>query len=122
MKPIFVHKTLTKGGRSRCYNEKESERQKGRTQMSEIKVKEETVKKYSFDMKESAKAMDYLPMKDGNMAFSRANSINQLRTALFDLVEAVEAFQVVVETDATRLKNLGESFASKDRALRRMMG
>ncbi|MBC1648550.1 DUF3130 family protein, partial [Listeria welshimeri] len=35
---------------------------------------------------------------------------------------AVEAFQVVVETDATRLKNLGESFASKDRALRRMMG
>ncbi len=122
MKPIFVHKTLTKGGRSRCYNEKESERQKGRTQMSEIKVKEETVKKYSSDMKESAKAMDYLPMKDGNMAFSRANSINQLRTALFDLVEAVEAFQVVVETDATRLKNLGESFASKDRALRRMMG
>ncbi|MHC5291664.1 DUF3130 family protein [Listeria welshimeri] len=87
--------------------------------MSEIKVKEETVKKYSSDMKESAKAMDYLPMKDGNMAFSRANSINQLRTALFDLVEA---FQVVVETDATRLKNLGESFASKDRALRRMMG
>lgn len=122
MKPIFVHKTLTKGGRSRCYNEKESERQKGRIQMSEIKVKEETVKKYSSDMKESAKAMDYLPMKDGNMAFSRANSINQLRTALFDLVEAVEAFQVVVETDATRLKNLGESFASKDRALRRMMG
>lgn len=122
MKPIFVHKTLTKGGRSRCYNEKESERQKGRTQMSEIKVKEETVKKYSSDMKESAKAMDYLPMKDGNMAFSRASSINQLRTALFDLVEAVEAFQVVVETDATRLKNLGESFASKDRALRRMMG
>lgn len=122
MKPIFVHKTLTKGGRSRCYNEKESERQKGRIQMSEIKVKEETVKKYSSDMKESAKAMDYLPMKDGNMAFSRANSINQLRTALFDLVEAVEAFQVVVETDATRLKNLSESFASKDRALRRMMG
>lgn len=122
MKPIFVHKTLTKGGRSRCYNEKESERQKGRIQMSEIKVKEETVKKYSSDMKESAKAMDYLPMKNGNMAFSRANSINQLRTALFDLVEAVEAFQVVVETDATRLKNLGESFVSKDRALRRMMG
>lgn len=122
MKPIFVHKTLTKGGRSRCYNEKESERQKGRIQMSEIKVKEETVKKYSSDMKETAEAMDYLPMKDGNMAFSRANSINQLRTALFDLVEAVEAFQVVVETDATRLKNLGESFASKDRALRRMMG
>lgn len=122
MKPIFVHKTLTKGGRSRCYNEKESERQKGRIQMSEIKVKEETVKKYSSDMKESAKAMDYLPMKDGNMAFSRANSINQLRTALFDLVEAVEAFQVVVETDATRLKNLGDSFVSKDRALRRMMG
>ncbi|TYW15799.1 TIGR04197 family type VII secretion effector, partial [Listeria monocytogenes] len=26
--------------------------------MSEIKVKEETVKKYSSDMKESAKAMD----------------------------------------------------------------
>ncbi|MBC1322264.1 DUF3130 family protein, partial [Listeria welshimeri] len=51
--------------------------------MSEIKVKEETVKKYSSDMKESAKTMDYLPMKDGNMAFSRANSINQLRTALF---------------------------------------
>lgn len=122
MKPIFVHKTLTKGGRSQCYNEKESERQKGRIQMSEIKVKEETVKKYSSDMKESAEAMDYLPMKDGNMAFSRANSINQLRTALFDLVEAVEAFQVVVETDATRLKNLGESFVSKDRALRRMMG
>ncbi len=61
-------------------------------------------------------------MKDGNMAYSRANSINHFRTAMFDLVEAVDVFQGVVETDAVRLKELGLSFTNKDRELERTMG
>ncbi|WP_271006141.1 DUF3130 domain-containing protein [Listeria seeligeri] len=90
--------------------------------MSEIKVNEETVKKYATKLGEKATAVGYLPMKGGNMPYSRANSINHFRTAMFDLVEAVDAFQGVVETDAVRLKELGLSFTNKDRELERSMG
>ncbi|MBM5609757.1 DUF3130 domain-containing protein [Listeria seeligeri] len=90
--------------------------------MSEIKVNEKTVKKYATKLGEKATAVEYLPMKDGNMAYSRANSINHFRTAMFDLVEAVDAFQGLVETDAVRLKELGLSFTNKDRELERSLG
>lgn len=56
------------------------------------------------------------------MAYSQANSINHFRTALFDLVDAVDNFQGVVGTDAKRLKELGVSFTRKDQELERGMG
>lgn len=90
--------------------------------MSEIKVREASLQKYATKLGEKGNEVDYLPMKDGNMAYSRANSINQFRTAMFDLVEAVDVFRGVVETDATRLKQLGLSFTNKDRELERTMG
>ncbi|EFS01616.1 DUF3130 domain-containing protein [Listeria seeligeri] len=90
--------------------------------MSEIKVREASLQKYATKLGNKGKAVEYLPMKEGNMAYSRANSINHFRTAMFDLVEAVDAFQGVVETDAVRLKELGLSFTNKDRELERTMG
>ncbi|MBC1742914.1 DUF3130 family protein [Listeria welshimeri] len=90
--------------------------------MSEIKVQEAGLKKYATKLGDKVKAKEYLPMKGGNIAYSQANSINHFRTAMFDLVEAVEAFQGVVETDAVRLKQLGLSFTNKDRELERTMG
>ncbi|MBC2071383.1 DUF3130 domain-containing protein [Listeria seeligeri] len=90
--------------------------------MSEIKVREASLQKYATKLGDKGSAVAYLPMKAGNMAYSQANSINHFRTAMFDLVEAVDAFQGVVETDAVRLKELGLSFTSKDRELERTMG
>ncbi|MBC1724510.1 DUF3130 domain-containing protein [Listeria seeligeri] len=90
--------------------------------MSEIKVLESDLKKYATKLGEKATAVEYLPMKGGNMAYSQANSINHFRTAMFDLVEAVDAFQGVVKTDAVRLKELGLSFTNKDRELERSLG
>ncbi|MBF2347462.1 DUF3130 domain-containing protein [Listeria seeligeri] len=90
--------------------------------MSEIKVLESDLKKFATKLGEKATAVEYLPMKGGNMAYSQANSINHFRTAMFDLVEAVDAFQGVVKTDAVRLKELGLSFTNKDRELERSLG
>ncbi|MBC2130744.1 DUF3130 domain-containing protein [Listeria innocua] len=90
--------------------------------MSEVKVREATLKKHATKLESKAKTIEYLPMKGGNMAYSRANSINHFRTALFDLVEAVGDFQNVVGTDTKRLKELGASFTHKDQELERGMG
>ncbi|MBC2302804.1 DUF3130 family protein [Listeria welshimeri] len=90
--------------------------------MSEIKVKEATLKKHSTKLESKVKSDEYLPMKGGNMAYSQANSINHFRTALFDLVDAVDNFQGVVGTDAKRLKELGASYTRKGQELKGSMG
>ncbi|ECC1499400.1 DUF3130 family protein [Listeria monocytogenes] len=90
--------------------------------MSEIKVKEATLKKHATKLESKGKSTEYLPMKCGNMAYSQANSINHFRTVLFDLLEAVDNFRGVVGTDAKRLKELGASFTRKDQELERGMG
>ncbi|EAD1457078.1 DUF3130 family protein [Listeria monocytogenes] len=90
--------------------------------MSEIKVKEATLKKHTTKLESKGKSTEYLPMKGGNMAYSQANSINHFRTVLFDLLEAVDNFRGVVGTDAKRLKELGASFTRKDQELERGMG
>ncbi len=51
------------------------------------------------------------------MAYSRANSTNELRTSIFELLEAVEVFQQVAQQDADRLKKMGASFAKQDTSL-----
>lgn len=74
--------------------------------MREIKVNEATFQKHASKL-DSKSAGSYLPLKGGNMAYSRANSINQLRSALIDLVDVVEDFQAVTKQDAGRLKKMG---------------
>ncbi|KXW92626.1 hypothetical protein AWJ00_06770 [Listeria monocytogenes] len=90
--------------------------------MNEIKVNEAILQNYASKIGYKVEVMGYLPMQDGNMTYSRANSINHFRTALFDLVEAVDNFRGVVGTDAKRLKELGASFTRKDQELERGMG
>ncbi|MDT0090726.1 DUF3130 domain-containing protein [Listeria marthii] len=90
--------------------------------MNEIKVSEVSLQKYSSNIRNEVGAIVYLPMQGGNISYSQANSINHFRTALFDLVDAVDNFQGVVGTDAKRLKELGASFTRKDQELERSMG
>ncbi|EAE0668363.1 DUF3130 family protein [Listeria monocytogenes] len=84
--------------------------------MREIKANEATFQKHASKL-DSKSAGSYLPLKGGNMAYSRANSINQLRSALIDLVDVVEDFQAVTKQDAGRLKKMGMAYAKQDQAM-----
>ncbi|AIS59811.1 DUF3130 domain-containing protein [Listeria ivanovii] len=81
--------------------------------MSEIKVQETTFQKHANKL-ESGSNGNYLPLKNGNMAYSKANSINQLRSVLIDFVDVVENFQAVTKKDASRLKMMGKAYAKQD--------
>ncbi len=74
-------------------------------QMREIKVDERTFQQHATKLA-SESTGSYLPLKNGNMAYSRANSIDQLRSALIELVDVVEDFQHVTKKDASRLKKM----------------
>ncbi|MBC1999041.1 DUF3130 family protein [Listeria marthii] len=84
--------------------------------MREIKVNEATFQKHASNL-DSKSAGSYWPLKGGNMAYSRANSINQLRSALIDLVDVVEDFQAVTKQDAGRLKKMGMAYAKQDQVM-----
>ncbi|PZG37143.1 TIGR04197 family type VII secretion effector [Listeria ivanovii] len=84
--------------------------------MSEIKVKTETFQKHANQL-ESASNGNYLPLKNGNIAYSRANSINQLRSALIDLVDVMEGFQQVAKQDAARLEKMGKAYNKQDKSV-----
>ncbi|EEO3716482.1 DUF3130 family protein [Listeria monocytogenes] len=86
--------------------------------MREIQVKEATFQQHAAQL-DSKSTGNYLPLKNGNMAYSRANSIDQLRSALIDLVGVVEAFQQVTKQDANRLKKMGIAYAKQDQAIGR---
>ncbi|MBF2559257.1 DUF3130 family protein, partial [Listeria seeligeri] len=58
----------------------------------------------------------------GNMPYSRANSINQLRSALSDLVGVVENFQEVTKKDADRLEKMGKAYAKQDKSAAKKIG
>ncbi|EGR8611987.1 DUF3130 family protein, partial [Listeria monocytogenes] len=82
----------------------------------EIKVNEATFQQHAIKL-ESKSTGSYLPLKNGNMAYSRANSINQLRSLLIDLVGVVEDFQQVTKQDANRLKKMGIAYAKQDQVM-----
>ncbi|MCD2224530.1 DUF3130 domain-containing protein [Listeria cossartiae] len=84
--------------------------------MREIKVNEATFQQHATKLA-SESTGSYLPLKNGNMAYSRANSINQLRSALIDLVGVVEDFQHVTKQDANRLKKIGNAYAKQDQVM-----
>ncbi|HAB8811071.1 TPA_asm: DUF3130 family protein [Listeria monocytogenes] len=84
--------------------------------MREIQVKEATFQQHA-DQMDSKSTGNYLPLKNGNMAYSRANSIDQLRSALIDLVGVVEDFQHVTKQDAGRLKKMGIAYAKQDQVM-----
>ncbi|EAD3300850.1 DUF3130 family protein, partial [Listeria monocytogenes] len=45
------------------------------------------------------------------------NSIDQLRSALIELVDVVEDFQHVTKKDASRLKKMGIAYAKQDQLM-----
>ncbi|WP_270997350.1 DUF3130 domain-containing protein [Listeria seeligeri] len=83
--------------------------------MSEIKVQETTFQSHASNLA-SASEGSYLPLKNGNMPYSRANSINELRSALIDLLDVVERFQTVTKKDSERLTQMGTAYATQDKS------
>ncbi|EAD7580688.1 DUF3130 family protein [Listeria monocytogenes] len=88
--------------------------------MREIKVNEATFQQHATKLA-SKSSGSYLPLKNGNMAYSRANSINQLRSALIDLVGVVEDFQQVTKQDASRIKKMGIAYTKQDQLMGQKM-
>ncbi|WP_086162894.1 DUF3130 domain-containing protein [Listeria monocytogenes] len=84
--------------------------------MREIKVSEVTFQQHATKLASKSSGR-YLPLKNGNMAYSRANSIDQLRSALIDLVDVVEDFQHVTKQDAGRLKKMGIAYTKQDQLM-----
>ncbi|ECL7817908.1 TPA: DUF3130 domain-containing protein [Listeria innocua] len=84
--------------------------------MREIKVNEATFQQHATKLASESKG-SYLPLKNGNMVYSRANSINQLRSTLIELVDVVEDFQHVTKKDASRLKKIGLAYAKQDQLM-----
>ncbi|EBF5161217.1 TPA: DUF3130 family protein [Listeria monocytogenes] len=84
--------------------------------MSEIKITEGTFQKHATQLI-IANNGNYLPLQNGNMAYSRANSIDQLRSALIELVDVVEDFQHVIKQDASRIKKMGIAYAKQDQVM-----
>ncbi|WP_271002013.1 DUF3130 family protein [Listeria seeligeri] len=76
--------------------------------MSEIKVQSHATNLVS------ASDGSYLPLKSGNMPYSKANSINELRSVLVDLLDVVECFQTVTKKDASRLEMMGKAYVKQD--------
>ncbi|MBC1730996.1 DUF3130 domain-containing protein [Listeria seeligeri] len=89
--------------------------------MSEINVKETIFQQHANTL-ESANDGEYFPLKNGNMPYSRANSINQLRSALSDLVGVVENFQEVTKKDADRLEKMGNAYTKQDKSAAKRIG
>ncbi|MBC6149199.1 DUF3130 family protein [Listeria innocua] len=84
--------------------------------MREIKVNEAAFQQHASKLVSKSSGR-YLPLKNGNMAYSRANSIDQLRSALIELVDVVEDFQHVTKQDASRLKKMGIAYAKQDQLM-----
>lgn len=95
-------------------------RQRGSTNVREIKVNEATFQQHATKLA-SKSSGSYLPLKNGNMVYSRANSIDQLRSALIDLVGVVEDFQQVTKQDASRIKKMGIAYAKQDQLMGQKM-
>ncbi|CAM2362706.1 DUF3130 domain-containing protein [Listeria seeligeri] len=89
--------------------------------MSEINVKETIFQQHANTL-ESANDGEYFPLKNWNMPYSRANSINQLRSALSDLVGVVENFQEVTKKDADRLEKMGKAYTKQDKSAAKKIG
>ncbi len=83
---------------------------------AEIRVKESILVTYAADLAASRNGAAYRPLSAGNMSYSRANSINDLRTAIMESIEPMDLVSQLVEKDANRLKKMGQAFTEMDLA------
>ncbi|WP_416348982.1 DUF3130 family protein, partial [Listeria seeligeri] len=56
--------------------------------MTTVKINEQTLTNHAEKIESSMESMEYLPMKDGNMAYSQSNSMDNYRDALLNFLEA----------------------------------
>ncbi len=83
--------------------------------IAEIRVKESTFLNYAADLSGAGKGATYDPLSAGNMGYSRANSINDLRTAMTESIDTMNQISELAQKDAERLKKMGRAFAQQDR-------
>ncbi|WP_167630658.1 DUF3130 family protein, partial [Listeria valentina] len=68
--------------------------------MAEIRIKESTFMEHAVDLSEAGQGDAYEPLSSGNMSYSRANSINDLRTAVMESIEVMNQVTQLSEKDA----------------------
>ncbi|EUJ27746.1 DUF3130 family protein [Listeria grayi] len=92
--------------------------------MREIQVSEQKFQQHAARLGETSHAVRYR-LKGNNLAYSRANSTNHLRTAIFDFISVVDDLQQLGQKDAQRLKKNRDRLCearSNDRAKNRSAG
>ncbi|MBC1571180.1 DUF3130 family protein [Listeria sp. FSL L7-1426] len=91
--------------------------------MKKVLIHRGKMANHSIAMKSSLEGLHYSPYKTGNMPECQSNSINQLRGSILNMVEGLEYFVKVTQTDADRIEKLGELFEQQDKGLgQRMQG
>lgn len=90
--------------------------------MTEIRVKESTFLNYATDLVNAGSGPSYTPLSSENMSYSRANSINDLRTAVIESIDIMDGAAVLGQKDAERLKKMGRAFTKQDLKAGQQMG
>ncbi|MBC2191121.1 DUF3130 family protein [Listeria sp. FSL L7-0229] len=90
--------------------------------MTTVKMSEKTLTNHAEKIEKNITDMTYFPMKSGNMAYTQSNSINHYRQALLNLLQAVESFEGIVQTDSKRIGKIGKSMAEVDKKAAKEMG
>lgn len=89
--------------------------------MREIQVSEQKFQQHAARLGEASHAVRYR-LKGNNLAYSRANSTNHLRTAIFDFISALDDLQQLGKKDAQRLKKIGITYAKHDQMTGQKIG
>ncbi|MFC0491817.1 type VII secretion effector [Listeria grayi] len=89
--------------------------------MREIQVSEQKFQQHAARLGETSHAVRYR-LKGNNLAYSRANSTNHLRTAIFDFISVVDDLQQLGQKDAQRLKKIGIAYAKHDQMTGQKIG
>ncbi|EAG1697931.1 DUF3130 family protein [Listeria innocua] len=91
--------------------------------MKKVLIHRDKMADHSIAIKNSLEGLHYSPYETGNMPRCQSNSINQLRGSILNMIEGLEYFVKVTQTDAGRIERLGELFEQQDRTLgQRMQG
>ncbi|HAB9894238.1 TPA_asm: DUF3130 family protein [Listeria monocytogenes] len=89
--------------------------------MREIQVSEQKFQQHAEKLGAASHAVRYR-LKGNNLSYSRANSTNHLRTAIFDFISALDDLQQLGQKDAQRLKKIGIAYAKHDQMTGQKIG
>ncbi|EUJ33776.1 hypothetical protein MFLO_01040 [Listeria floridensis FSL S10-1187] len=87
-----------------------------------LRVKESTFVQFAGELMEAGEGATYRPFATGNMSYSRAHSINDLRTAMLESISIMDQVTQLTQKDAERLQKMGRAFTEQDRIAGQKIG